>query len=113
MRTIAIAAVTLIATTATASAHSTKWIDRVQDAQAQRIEQGRYSGELTRREYWRLKSEQAKIAELEAAAKRDGVVTSREYRAIRDAQQEASRHIYQETHDGQVSWFRRMFRHSY
>jgi hypothetical protein len=107
LKVITIAAATIVAGSAAALAHDTRPIDRTQDRQAERIEQGRYSGELTRREYVRLKAEQARIAELERRAKADGIVTGSEYRAIREAQREASRHIYDETHDNQRSFWRR------
>jgi hypothetical protein len=112
MKVIAIATATLIATTISASAHSTKWLERTQDMQNQQIEQGRYSGELTRREYWQLQAEQARIADMQRAAKADGYISGREYRAIREAQQQAARHIADESRDGQANWFRRLFRRS-
>ena len=87
-------------------------IDDNQSAQARAIEDGRYSGELTRREYRELQAEQARIRDLENRAKADGHVTRREFRDIREAQAEASRHINAETHDGQSSlWRRWLYRH--
>ena len=86
-------------------------IDQRQASEAQRIEQGRRSGQLTAHEYAQLKAEQARIASMERAAKADGVVTHREARAIENAQDAASRHIYQEKHDGETArqhhWYRR------
>ncbi len=86
-------------------------IDQRQASEAQRIEQGRRSGQLTAHEYAHLKAEQARIASMERAAKSDGVVTYREARAIEAAQDAASRHIYQEKHDGETArhhrWYRR------
>lgn len=86
-------------------------IDQRQARDAQRIEEGRRSGQLTAREYTQLKTEQARISAMERAAKADGVVTRHEARAIADAQDAASRHIYQEKHDGETArthrWYRR------
>ena len=73
---------------------------------------GRSSGDLTLREYRQLQNEQARIAEMERAAKADGHVSRREYRRIHDAQMEAYRHVDQEAHDGQISYWRRWFRRS-
>lgn len=82
-------------------------IDQRQANEAKRIEEGRRNGELTTREYFQLKAEQARIANMERAAKSDGVVTRYEARAIENAQDSASRNIYQEKHDGEK---RRFFR---
>lgn len=89
-------------------------IDDIRASQARSIEQGRYTGELTRREYRELLSEQARIREMEQRAKADGHVSRREFRDIREAQAEANRHINTEAHDGQVSlWRRWLSRHRY
>ncbi len=84
-------------------------IDQRQATQAERIEQGRRSGELTRSEASSLRAEQARIADLERRAKADGVVTRQEARVLNRAQHEAGRHISQESHDSQRSWYRRWF----
>lgn len=107
-----IALATLVGSTSLVSAHDPYRpggynIDRRQAIQDHRIEQGRRTGELTRLEAWRLRQEQARIAEMERRAKADGVVTYRERQVIKRAQDDASRHIYQESHDGQKSWWRR------
>lgn len=90
-----------------ALAHDTMPINRTQSQQIERIEQARRSGELNRREYRELMSEQGRIARMTENAERDGNVTAREYRQIREAQRDASGHIYNESHDSQVSWWRR------
>lgn len=95
------------ATAIPAFAHDTTPINRTQSQQIERIEQARRSGELTRREYRELMTEQGRIARMTENAERDGNVTAREYRAIRGAQHDAGHHIYNESHDGQVSWWRR------
>jgi hypothetical protein len=84
-------------------------IDQRQAEQAQRIEQARRSGELTRSELTSLRAEQARIAEMERRAKADGVVTRHEARDISRAQHAAGQHIYQESHDSQRRWYRRWF----
>ena len=76
-------------------------VDRRQSYQAQRIEQGLRSGQITRSEAASLRAEQARIAQLERAAERDGHVSRSERARLMAAQNEASRHIYQESHDGQ------------
>ncbi len=75
--------------------------------QAREIEQGRFNGELTRREYRELNAEAARIQELERRAKADGYVSRREFKEIREAQTAHEQHIQSETHDGQKSWWRR------
>jgi hypothetical protein len=74
-------------------------IDRRQNMQERRIQQGVRDGSITRQEYQRLEQEQARINALERRAKADGRVDYREAAQIGRAQQEASRHIYQEKHD--------------
>lgn len=74
-------------------------IDRRQYNQERRIQQGVRDGTVTRSEYYRLEQEQARIRDLERRAKADGRVDHREAAQIRNAQQDASRHIYQEKHD--------------
>jgi len=106
MKLAALSIAALLATTGMASAYETSSIDAVQAQQRHRIEQGRNTGQLTWREYRLLKAEQGRIARMERHAKADGFVSRREYRAIRDAQHEARRHIHQEAHDGQVSFWR-------
>lgn len=74
-------------------------IDRREANQAARIEAGRRDGSLTGREARALQAEQDRIHALEREAKRDGRIDPREAARIREAQQDASRHIYQERHD--------------
>ena len=108
MKTVLLASALVLATASGALADQ---IDQRQARDAQRIEEGRRSGQLTPREYTQLKAEQARIASIERAAKADGVVTRQEARTIADAQDAASRHIYQEKHDGETvrthRWYRR------
>jgi hypothetical protein len=84
-----------------------KAIDTEQWKEKSAIEQGRYSGDLTRREYRQLVNEQQRIADLEKKAQADGYISRREFREIREAQSDAGKHIEHETKDGQVSFWRR------
>jgi uncharacterized membrane protein YebE (DUF533 family) len=110
-RVIATAAlVTLTTLTATSSAFawgsSTREIDSRQANQEQRIRQGLRDGSLTRYEAERLIAEQRRIQAMESAATRDGRITAAERAAIGRAQDQASRHIYQERHDGETRYSR-------
>jgi uncharacterized membrane protein YebE (DUF533 family) len=107
MNRILITAATLAITASSAFAYGEATIDANEAVQANRIEQGRYTGQLTRREYRALKTEQARIQAMENRAKADGYVSKREYNRIHDAQINAYRHIKSESTDGQVSWYRR------
>lgn len=106
--TVTLAALTTLAVTTGANAWGTSSsdIDRTQANQAARINQGLRDGSLTRREAEALAAEQRRIQALESAAKRDGVVTRGEQAAIKNAQENASRHIYQERHDSESRWSR-------
>jgi hypothetical protein len=112
MNRIALATVALIATTGASLAgdatyHRKETIDAVQGAQIRKIEDARYSGELTRREYRQLLAEQARVQELERRALEDGRISRQEYNVIRGAQKSADSHIKSEAHDGQISFWRR------
>jgi len=78
-------------------------IDARRAEQQQRIQQGVASGQLTPRETRRLERQQKHIAKDEARAGKDGVVTARERAKITREQDEASRAIYRQKHDGQHS----------
>ena len=97
------AALGLIALTTTASAYDYRQseIDRREAIQEQRIQNARRSGELTGREHRQLEAEQARIRQMERNALRDGHIDRNEAAQIRRAQNEASRHIYQESHDSE------------
>ena len=84
-------------------------IDKRQSNQADRIQQARRSGELNLQESLSLRAEQARIRDLETRVKADGVVTRSEARAVDRAQDAASRHIAQESHDSQKAWYRKWF----
>lgn len=117
MKKIALALATgLVALTSTAAlAGDRHWGgydrtgERRESYQEQRIDQARRSGQLTRSEYQALQAEQARIDALQRRAKADGHVDRHEAAQIRRAQNEASRHISQESHDSEQSrrrWYR-------
>jgi hypothetical protein len=89
-------------------------IDRTQATQDAMIARGQRNGSLTSSETAQLRAEQARIADLERRAKSDGVVTREERNSIRQAQQQADAHIWQESHDrertgqrhGNRGWYR-------
>ena len=66
-----------------------------------RIHQGVATGELTRPEAARLKGREADIRQDKRAARADGVVTRDERHDIRKDENQASRAIYRQKHDGQ------------
>jgi uncharacterized membrane protein YebE (DUF533 family) len=74
-------------------------IDGTQANQANRIERGLRDGSLTRSEAANLQAEQRRIQQMENRAKADGHVSRYESYQIRNAQSQASRHIYEERHD--------------
>jgi hypothetical protein len=82
-------------------------LEQIDRQHALETEQGRYKGELTRREYRALNSEAARIQDMERRAKSDGYVSRREFKEIREAQNEHDRRIQGEVGDGQKSWWRR------
>ena len=107
-------ATALLATTSIASAdyygNGTSEIDARRANQEHRINDGVRSGQLTRGEYQKLEAEQARIRELERRAKADGYVSASERASIRQAQNDASRHIYQAKHDSERSHARPWWR---
>src|SRR5262245_21480395 len=110
MTRTALIALALIATTTAASASDygrSERVDARQAEQARRIANARRHGELTWLERQKLWSEQARIRRMECAAQRDGYISRSEYRRITEAQNEASRDIYRQSHDRQKSWWRR------
>ena len=105
LKSALLAATLFAASGAAASAHDLTETSRTQTRQIEQIVQARDRGQLTRREYNQLMAEQSRIAELQARAQDDGV-TAREYRQIRQAQIEAGNHIYTESHDAEVNYWR-------
>lgn len=124
MRKITLATVSIIAIAASAGAanadgyrwwgSSTPGIDAREAQQAREIEAGRRSGQLSGREYNELRVEQARIHEMERRAKADGYVSPEERRRIKTAQEQAERHIQQDTHNRETAgyvrpWYRRYY----
>lgn len=99
-----IAAGLLIAATGAAFAHDLgSRVDQREQIQASRIEQGRRSGEITWTEGIKLRAEQRRIAAAERAfLSDDGRIDKSEYRQLKAMQDDASRHIAQEAHDGRA-----------
>ena len=77
-------------------------IERRDAVNNERIEQGIRSGQLTPRETARLRAKQARIERMEAHARKDGVLTGREKARNEVAQNDLSRTIRREKHDGQA-----------
>ncbi len=80
---------------------ATPGIDKRQERQQQRIDQGVKSGELTQREAARLERHQERIGKMEEKAKADGMVTAKERARIQHQQNQESRRIYHQKHDRQ------------
>src|SRR5712671_1674150 len=76
-------------------------INRRQENQKDRIQQGVKSGELTRQEKARLKAEQARIRANEKRAKADGKLTEKERKRLEKELNKSSRDIYKQKHDNQ------------
>lgn len=69
-------------------------VDARQDRQDDRIDNGKRSGEITKREGRKLEHQQRGIQRAENRAKADGVVTRREARKIEQKQDKANRDIH-------------------
>lgn len=77
----------------------TPLIKRHEANQQRRIQEGRESGELTRREARRLRAEQKAIDRAENRAAADGTVTTKERQRIRTMQTRAGKDIRRQKHD--------------
>jgi hypothetical protein len=73
--------------------------DQVQINQQKRIAQGVRSGEITRHELARLKTEQHQIKHFAHHAKADGHVNKWERRQLANMKKQASKHIYTAKHN--------------
>ena len=102
-RIVTLAAGLLVATSATAFAHSN---DARQEEQAALIESGRQDGSITWREGLKLRKEQREIDRVEAEFREDGNLTRHERRLLHEMQDEAEEHIASEASDG---WHRLWF----
>jgi len=74
-------------------------IQKREQNQEKRIDQGVKSGELTPREAGKLEREQAKIKQDEARMKSDGKLTPKERRKLEREQNQASKDIYKKKHN--------------
>lgn len=84
------------------NAQQTPVVDGRQHAQRARIREGVTSGEVTRPEARRLRTEQRSIRRTERRAKADGEVTTREKARIQRKQNRANRDIRRQKHDAQT-----------
>lgn len=76
-------------------------VDKRQDRQDTRIDQGVASGELTRPEQARMEVQQARIGRMENRIEADGKVTGKEALRLERKQDQASRSIARNKHDRQ------------
>jgi hypothetical protein len=96
-------AVVALAAPALAQTESTKRIDKRQENQERRIEQGQKSGQLTKKEAARLEKGQARVQKMEDKALADGSVTKKERARIEKAQNRQSKKVYRQRHDKQTA----------
>ena len=99
LRTLIAAAGVAVAFSASAQT-ATPNIDQRQANQQARIEQGKATGTLSKREAARMEAGQAKVQGMKQAAAADGKVTRAERQAIQKEQNKQSRRIYRQKHDG-------------
>lgn len=78
-------------------------VDKRQENQEHRIQQGVESGSLTKKEAVVLKRGQKRVAKMEERAKADGKLTKKERARLHQAQNQQSRRIFKEKHDRQVA----------
>lgn len=97
-RTMLLSALALALAVPAASQETPK-VDKRQENQEKRIEQGVESGELTKKEAGRLEAGQEKLEAKEAAAKSDGVVTKKERKQLNKSAQQQSNHVAKQKHD--------------
>lgn len=81
-------------------------IDGAQQRQREQIREGMRSGSLTSQEARRLGGEQRQIAALERSYRADGVLGRDERRDLNGELRDASRHIYNQSHDADVNYRR-------
>ena len=78
-------------------------IDRRQEQQEQRIDQGVQSGALTPKETGHLEAQQASIAQEEARMKADGKLTKAERARLTRDQNRANRTVYRKNHNARTA----------
>jgi hypothetical protein len=103
LMSVTLVAATLIGSTAAHADRGTRdpVVNARQHHQRGRIHEGVRSGELTRRETRHVAEEQRDVRQLERAYKSDGTLTAGERADLRHEQNQASRDIYRQKHDGQ------------
>lgn len=89
----------LIASAAFAGPTDDPGIQKREQNQQQRIDQGVKSGKLTPREAGKLEAQQAKIKQDEERMKSDGNLTKQERRKLTREQNRASKNIYRKKHN--------------
>jgi hypothetical protein len=101
-RQVSVAALlSVLAAGAFAQAASTPKVDKRQERQEARIQQGAASGSLTAREQKRLNAQQGRIDKAEDMAKADGTVTKKERAGLHHMENKANRNIRRQKHDRQ------------
>ncbi len=105
-RTLFVAVTGLVLLSGAAAAGREDTLEANREILRQRIEQGRYSGQLTRAEYRRLQAEEAKIDADIKRALDDGRLSRREYEKLHDEQIAAYRHVHADASNTHVSWWR-------
>ena len=106
MKRLLIAATLIAASTGLAAAHDTTPLEREMERQSRNIEDGRRMGELDHREFRQLQDEQNRITWMLDNARADGTVTRIEYRAIEEAQSEATQSIATHVNNDHVAHWR-------
>ncbi len=81
-------------------------VDSAQHRQRDQIRDGVRNGSLTQHEARRLYGEQREIAALERSYRADGVLSRDERSDLRGELRDAQRHIYNQSHDADVSYRR-------
>ena len=105
-KTLFAAAAGLMLVSGAALAGREETIEANREILRQRIEQGRYNGQLTRGEYRRLQAEEAKIDADFKRAMEDGRISRHEYEKLHDEQIAAYRHVRADSTNNHVSWWR-------
>lgn len=91
--------VTILMSQSAMASPNSGWIDKKQHHQKHKIVRGVKSGQLTRKEAWRLGKQQRRIHLKERRYKSDGNFTRRERAKIHRDLAHASRNIYRAKHN--------------
>lgn len=90
-----------LSTASVAGPTSDPGIQKREQNQEKRIQQGVQSGQLTPAEAGKLEAQQAKIKQDEERMKADGKLTKAERRKLKREQDQASKNIYRKKHNPQ------------